>query len=139
MSEEPTAAYGRPGRVTPLADGLWMIDNRRNPNDFPELTESAFAQLVCGPRRFDDTVGIGCYRIDLHPSASGAHHPDLSCWPLQIPLGALIPVRVEHMLEQPGKAVVVLRHYQDQAVGTANRGRKLRIFDRLAGVIATTK
>jgi glyoxylase-like metal-dependent hydrolase (beta-lactamase superfamily II) len=26
MSEEPTAAYGQPGRVTPLADGLWMID-----------------------------------------------------------------------------------------------------------------
>jgi AraC-like DNA-binding protein len=32
--------------------GLWLVDTRRNPNDFPELTESAFAQLVCGPRRF---------------------------------------------------------------------------------------
>ncbi len=31
--------------------GLWMVDNRRRANDFPELTESAFAQLVCGPRR----------------------------------------------------------------------------------------
>jgi AraC-like DNA-binding protein len=37
------------------AAGLWMVDNRKNPNDFPELTESALAQLVCGPRRFDDT------------------------------------------------------------------------------------
>jgi AraC-like DNA-binding protein len=36
-------------------DGLWMVDTRRNPNDFPELTESAFAQLVCAPRKFDDT------------------------------------------------------------------------------------
>jgi AraC-like DNA-binding protein len=35
--------------------GLWMVDTRRNPNDFPELTESAFAQLVCGPRAFDPT------------------------------------------------------------------------------------
>jgi len=33
--------------------GLWMVDNRRNPDAFPELTETAFAQLVCGPRRFD--------------------------------------------------------------------------------------
>jgi hypothetical protein len=51
-----------------------------------------------GPRRFDDSVGIGCYRIDLHPSASGAPYLDLGCWPFQIPLGALIPVRVENML-----------------------------------------
>lgn len=35
--------------------GLWMVDTRRDPNAFPELTESAFAQLVCGPRKFDDT------------------------------------------------------------------------------------
>jgi AraC-like DNA-binding protein len=34
--------------------GLWMVDTRRNPNAFPELTESAFAQLICGPRKFDD-------------------------------------------------------------------------------------
>lgn len=33
------------------SDGFWMVDNRLNPNDVPELSESAFAQLVCGPRR----------------------------------------------------------------------------------------
>lgn len=32
---------------------LWMVDTRLAPNDFPELTESAFAQLVCAPRRVD--------------------------------------------------------------------------------------
>lgn len=32
--------------------GVWMVDNRRNPNAFPELTESALAQIVCGQRRF---------------------------------------------------------------------------------------
>jgi AraC-like DNA-binding protein len=31
---------------------LWMTDTRASPNDFPELTEGAFARLVCGPRRF---------------------------------------------------------------------------------------
>ncbi|HEY8571431.1 AraC family transcriptional regulator [Phenylobacterium sp.] len=31
--------------------GVWLTDTRANPNDFPELTESAFAQLVCGARR----------------------------------------------------------------------------------------
>ena len=31
---------------------IWMVDTRANPNAFPELTEVAFARLVCGPRRF---------------------------------------------------------------------------------------
>jgi AraC-like DNA-binding protein len=31
------------------------VDNRRNPNDFPELTESTFARMVCAPRRFGVT------------------------------------------------------------------------------------
>ncbi|MBY0304854.1 MAG: AraC family transcriptional regulator [Sphingomonas sp.] len=38
---------------TSMRDGqLWMVDTRINPNAFPELTEGAFARLVCGPRRF---------------------------------------------------------------------------------------
>lgn len=32
----------------------WLVDNRANPNDFPELTESAFAQMICAPRRLLD-------------------------------------------------------------------------------------
>jgi len=45
---------GGPKRFTVAADaaGLWLTDNRANPNDFPELTESTFARLICGPRRF---------------------------------------------------------------------------------------
>ncbi len=30
---------------------VWMIDARRNPNDFPEMTESTFARIVCTSRR----------------------------------------------------------------------------------------
>jgi len=35
--------------------GLWLVDDRENPNDFPELTESTFARAICGPRRFGVT------------------------------------------------------------------------------------
>jgi AraC-like DNA-binding protein len=35
-----------------IAGQLWLVDARRNPNDFPELTESAFARMVCTTRRF---------------------------------------------------------------------------------------
>lgn len=30
---------------------LWFVDARRNPNDFPELTESGFARMACSTRR----------------------------------------------------------------------------------------
>ena len=43
--------------------GLWMVDNRKNPNDFPELTETAFAQLVCSPRRSDPTYGVKAVHV----------------------------------------------------------------------------
>lgn len=47
---------------------------------------------------FPDSVGIGHYRIDLHPSTGGDNSIDVSCLPFQIPLGALIPVRMRNLL-----------------------------------------
>ena len=47
---------------------------------------------------FPDSVGIGSYRIDLHPSTGGDNYIDISSLPFQIPLGALIPQRVENLL-----------------------------------------
>jgi len=47
---------------------------------------------------FNDSVGIGYYRIDLHPSTGLRNYVDLSSFPFQIPLGALIPKRVENLL-----------------------------------------
>jgi hypothetical protein len=47
---------------------------------------------------FPDSVGIGSYRIDLHPSSRGDNYIDISSLPFQIPLGALIPRRVENLL-----------------------------------------
>ena len=47
---------------------------------------------------FPDSVGVGSYRIDLHPSSGGDNYIDVSSLPFQIPLGALIPKRVENLL-----------------------------------------
>jgi hypothetical protein len=47
---------------------------------------------------FPDTVGIGHYRIDLHPSSGGYNYLDIDSLPFQIPLGAMIPERVENLL-----------------------------------------
>ena len=52
---------------------------------------------ILAARNFD-SVGIGYYRIDLHPSTGGNNYVDVESLPFQIPLGALIPVRMENLL-----------------------------------------
>jgi hypothetical protein len=47
---------------------------------------------------FPDSVGIGSYRIDLHPSSGGDNYIDISSLPFEIPLGALIPVRMKNLI-----------------------------------------
>jgi len=54
--------------------------------------------------RFGDSVGIGAYRIDLHPSTGGDPYIDLASRPFEIPLGALVPRRVENLIGA-GKAI----------------------------------
>lgn len=54
-----------------------------------------------GARRaesFRDSVGIGHYNIDLHPSTTGQNYIDIPSLPFEIPLGALIPVRLKNLL-----------------------------------------
>jgi len=51
-----------------------------------------------GAEHFPDSVGVGSYRIDLHPTTRQRTYVDLSSWPFQIPLGALLPVRIENLL-----------------------------------------
>jgi len=60
------------------------------------LLEKKAGEFTAEP--FADTVGTGSYRIDLHPSSGGDNYIDVSSLPFQIPLGALIPQRVENLL-----------------------------------------
>jgi hypothetical protein len=53
---------------------------------------------VQGAENFPDSVGIGSYRIDLHPTTRHRTYVDISSWPCQIPLGALVPIRMENLL-----------------------------------------
>jgi FAD dependent oxidoreductase len=48
--------------------------------------------------RFFDSVGVGYYHIDLHPSTGGDNYIDIPSLPFEIPLGALIPRRVENLV-----------------------------------------
>lgn len=64
--ETENAGGGPRFRMAFERGGVWLVDNRKDANDFPELTESAFAQLICGPRRFDDTPFVKAIHV-THP------------------------------------------------------------------------
>jgi hypothetical protein len=58
----------------------------------------AAASTAVSAEAFRDSVGIGSYAIDLHPTSGGNNYIDFEALPFQIPLGALIPRRVENLL-----------------------------------------
>ncbi len=45
-----------------------------------------------------DSVGVGSYAIDLHPTSGGDNYIDFQTASFQIPLGALLPVRLDNLL-----------------------------------------
>ncbi len=47
---------------------------------------------------YPDSVGIGYYRIDLHPTHGGDNYVDVPALPFQIPLRSLIPIRLQNLL-----------------------------------------
>jgi hypothetical protein len=84
-----------------LAKQVYVRESRRIRAEFTVLEQHVGVEArggVRGAQSFHDSVGIGAYRIDLHPSTAGRSYVDVSSWPFQIPLGALIPVRVKDLL-----------------------------------------
>jgi hypothetical protein len=85
-------------------DGLAMYpyirESRRIRAEFTVVQQHVATDLrpTKEAERFGDSVGVGSYRIDLHPSTGGDNYIDVSSLPFQIPLGALIPRRVENLL-----------------------------------------
>lgn len=93
------------GDLLGTADGLAMapyIRESRRIRAAKTILEQEVSQ-DCRPgerlaERYEDTVGLGYYRIDLHPTSGGDNYVDVASLPFRIPLGALIPVRMENLL-----------------------------------------
>jgi hypothetical protein len=106
----PDGGSGWPGLrprpdATGTADGLAMTpyirESRRILAEFTVVEQHVGVEARepgSGSEVYPDSVGIGSYRIDLHPSTAGRTYVDIDAYPFQIPLGALIPVRVENLL-----------------------------------------
>ena len=91
------------GDVLGTADGLakqvYFREGRRIVAEFTVLEQHVGVSARPGAdaaERFHDSVGIGAYRIDLHPPTSRARDTvDIDSFPFEILLGALIPVRTD--------------------------------------------
>jgi hypothetical protein len=104
----PDGGHGYPGLhmrgdLMGTEDGLakypYVRESRRICAERTVL-EQDLSPEVCPDKavEYPDSVGIGAYRIDLHPSTGGRNYIDVPSYPFQIPLGSLIPVRVDNLL-----------------------------------------
>jgi hypothetical protein len=115
QSEIEPGYQGRPGYpgirargdVFDTTDGLaqhpYIRESRRIRAEFTVLEQHfRIDERPSGPQLYPDSVGVGGYRIDIHlPAGTGRSltlHLHGKHWTQQIPLGALIPVRVENLL-----------------------------------------
>lgn len=89
-----------------LAQAPYIRESSRIKAEFTVLEQhfrTDLRETKKGPLKYHDSVGLSGYRVDIHkPSAPGkpsitevAHGKH---WLQQIPLGALIPVRIENLL-----------------------------------------
>ncbi len=71
---------------------------------------------------FADSVGIGHYAIDLHPSCAGRNNVYVPCAPFRVPLGSLIPVRVRNLIANPRNGAIYswTNNLASRAVALAN-------------------
>ena len=98
--------------IVGTADGLakypYIREGRRIKAEFTVLEqhvttearmqETGLAKPEVRATKFADSVGIGSYWMDLHITTTGDHGKFGSTLPFQIPLGALLPRRVENLL-----------------------------------------
>lgn len=92
-------------QITGTADGFAMQpyyrESRRIVPEFRVLEQHIGVKARAGHEHaefFTDSIGIGAYRIDIHPSTTLRNTVDIDSYPFQIPLGALIPVRIDNVL-----------------------------------------
>jgi hypothetical protein len=115
-SPRPDGGCGWPGLrlrkdIMGTEDGLakypYIRESRRIKALFTVLEEHVGKEnrsLISGKKsenraaEFFDTIGIGYYHIDLHPTCGGNNYIDFDSLPFQIPLGALIPQRIENLI-----------------------------------------
>jgi hypothetical protein len=103
----PDGGIGYPGiRMRPdilgTKDGLakypYVRESRRIKAQYTVREQDINAACRDTLPRYKDSVGLGCYHIDLHITTKTNTFMYQNSWPFEIPLGAMIPVRVKNLI-----------------------------------------
>ncbi|WNR46134.1 FAD-dependent oxidoreductase [Paenibacillus roseipurpureus] len=83
-----------------LAKAAYIRESRRI-RALYTITENDVSREIRGDQgilRYADSVGVGSYHLDLHPTTVSQRGFYIPSYPYEIPLGSLIPVRVTNVL-----------------------------------------
>jgi len=90
------------GDITGTADGLakapYIREGRRIIAEHTILEQHITENCNTTPPTVSDSIGVGCYRMDLHMTTRKRRHFYQKAWPFEIPLGALIPKDTDNLL-----------------------------------------
>lgn len=92
------------GDILGTADGLAKapyIRESRRIKALYTITEHDVSKELRGAegiKRYEDSIGVGSYSLDLHPTVKSHRTFYIPNYPFEIPLGSLIPVRVKNLL-----------------------------------------
>lgn len=83
-----------------LAKAPYIRESRRIKAEYTIVEQDVSPDFNDGQtgKKYKDSIGIGSYSIDLHPSMSGRNYVDIPALPFHIPLGALIPKDTDNVL-----------------------------------------
>ena len=88
--------------ITGTEDGLakapYIRESRRIKAQYTVKEQDINANFRDTLPKFKDTIGIGCYHIDLHITTKTNTFMYQNSWPFEIPLGSMIPVRVKNLI-----------------------------------------
>ncbi len=88
------------GTTDGLAKAPYIRESRRIKGMYT-ITEHDVSKELRGEqgiKRYEDSVGIGSYSLDLHPTVVSHRTFYIPNYPFEIPLGSLIPVRMTNLL-----------------------------------------
>ncbi|QVK18371.1 FAD-dependent oxidoreductase [Mycoplasmatota bacterium] len=90
------------GDVLGTEDGLAMApyirESRRIKAKFTVVEQDINADIQKTLPHFWDTVGIGCYHIDIHMTTVSNSYFYHTSWPFEIPLGSMIPIKTKNLI-----------------------------------------
>ncbi|MCR2822057.1 FAD-dependent oxidoreductase [Lederbergia panacisoli] len=83
-----------------LAKSPYIRESRRIKAEYTIVEQDVSPDFDNGKtgKKYHDRVGIGSYSIDLHPSKAGRNYLDIKALPYHIPLGALLPKKLDNVL-----------------------------------------